>query len=266
MLLAGKVVVITGSAVGIGRGLAVACAEEGAKVALLDIDALENLETARQVRERGVEALPLDCDIADRAQVRAAFTRVIEQFGGVDVLFNNAAIYVDTSLTRGTYDGQCEGYARSVEICALGGYYCTRAAVPSMQARGGGNVINVITEHIKEGHLMVGAGASGYDAAKWVQWRQTESWAVELEPHGIRVNALGPGATDTPMLRAVSVPHAEKGMKPEDVALAALNIIRQGTDGPTGQSYIFGVSGDPREKGRAEAEAILERRSGDRIP
>jgi NAD(P)-dependent dehydrogenase (short-subunit alcohol dehydrogenase family) len=266
MLLSGKVAVITGSAVGIGRGLARAFAEQGGDVALLDIDAPANLETARQASAFGVRALPLDCDIADASQVRSAFARILEELGPVDVLVNNAAIYVDTSLTRGTFASQSEAYARSIAVCALGGYYCTLAAVPSMRENGGGSVINLITEHIKEGHMMAGLGASGYDAAKWVQWRQTESWAVELEPYQIRVNALGPGATDTPMLRAVSVPHAEKGMKPEDVAEAALNIIRQGADGPTGQTYIFGISGEPRETGRRQAEEILRRTSGDRIP
>lgn len=266
MLLSGKVVAITGSAVGIGRALAVACAAEGADVALLDIDAPANIETADAVRAAGSRALTLDCDIADAGQVRAAFARILEELGRVDVLFNNAAVYIDTSLTRGTFSSQSEGYARSIEICALGGYYCTLAAVPSMRANGGGNVINLITEHVKDGYKMAGLGSSGYDAAKWVQWRQTESWAVELEPYGIRVNALGPGATDTPMLRAVSVPHAENGMKPEDVALAALNVIRQGPKGPTGQTYIFGLSGQPREVGRREAEAILERKEGDHIP
>lgn len=266
MLLEGKVAVITGSAEGIGRGLAIGMAEEGADVALLDIDAANNAETARLVRAFGRKALSLDCDIADKRQVRRAMHDAVQAFGRIDVLVNNAAIYGDTRLTVGTFESQSALYERSLDVCALGGYYCTLAAVPAMRLAGGGNVINIITEHIKEGHMYTGAPATGYDSAKWVQWRQTESWAVELKPYGIRVNALCHGATDTPMLRAFARIDPEKVMLPEDVALAALNVIRQGPDGPTGQAFVFGYSGSGRAVGRAEAEAILQRTAGDRVP
>jgi NAD(P)-dependent dehydrogenase (short-subunit alcohol dehydrogenase family) len=82
----------------------------------------------------------------------------------------------------------------------------------------------------------------------------------------VRVNALCHGATDTPMLRTFARIDPEKVMLPEDVALAALNLIRQGPEGPTGQAFVFGYSGSGRATGRAEAEAILHRTVGDRIP
>ena len=103
---------------------------------------------------------------------------------------------------------------------------------------------------------MTGPGASGYDGAKWVMWRQTESWAVELKEHNIRVNALCMGATDTPMLRAVSVPHAEAGMKTSDIGQAVLNILAHGPQGPTGESHLFGTTGTPREQSLAEIAAL----------
>ena len=202
-MLEGKVAVVTGSAVGIGRGIAVGFAEQGADVACLDIDAVENAETVRQVRAAGRQGLAVDCDVADKAQVRRAMNSVIQRLGRIDVLVNNAAIWEDTSLTGGTYESQTNAYERSMDICAMGSYYCARAAVPAMRQAGGGEIINVITEHIKEGHLITGLGAgSGYDSAKWVQWRQTETWALELKDLGIRVNALCMGATDSPMFRA----------------------------------------------------------------
>jgi 3-oxoacyl-[acyl-carrier protein] reductase len=257
MLLGGKVVVVTGSAVGIGRGIALACAQEGAAIAALDIDVFQNAETARLVREAGRNALPIDCDVSDAVQVRRAFNLIHDQLGRVDVLVNNAAIYVDTSLTRGTYESQSREYVRSVATCAFGSYLCALAAVPSMRQNGGGHIINIITEHIKPGHMMTGLGATGYDSAKWVQWRQTESWAVELKPFGIRVNALCPGATDTPMLRAVSVEAAERGMRPEDLGQAVLNIIQQGSEGPVGQSWLIGPSRSPRQKGLDDIAALV---------
>lgn len=106
---------------------------------------------------------------------------------------------------------------------------------------------------------MTGPGATGYDGAKWVMWRQTESWAVELAEHNIRVNALCMGATDTPMLRAVSVPIAEAGMRPEDVGQAVLNVLAHGRRGPTGQSYVFGTTGTSREQSLGEIAALAPR-------
>jgi len=251
-----QVAVITGGAVGIGRGIALTLARAGANIATLDIDPVGNAETAHLVQETGRTAIAIDCDVSDRAQVRRAMSEVLHTLGRIDLLVNNAAIYIDTSLTTGTYDSQTKEYERSISICALGSYYCARAAVPAMQQVGGGNIINIITEHIKEGHLMTGPGASGYDGAKWVMWRQTESWAVELKEHNIRVNGLCMGATDTPMLRAVSVPIAEAAMKVEDVGQAVMNVLAHGADGPTGESYLFGTTGTSREQSLKEIAAL----------
>jgi NAD(P)-dependent dehydrogenase (short-subunit alcohol dehydrogenase family) len=178
VLLEGKVAVITGSAEGIGRGMAIGMAEEGADTVLLDIDAANNAETARRVTALGRRALSLDCDIADKQQVRRAMHDALLAFGRFDIVVNNAAVYGDTRLTTGTFESQAALYERCIDVCALGGYYVTLAAIPGLRAAGGGHVINIITEHIKEGHMYTGAPATGYDSAKWVQWRQTESWAV----------------------------------------------------------------------------------------
>ena len=256
MLLEGKVAVITGGAAGIGRGVAVALAENGADIASLDIDAANNAETAAQVRATGRQGIAIDCDVADKVQVRRAMNSALQRLGRIDILVNNAAIYADTTLTGGTYESQTLAYEDSMDICAMGSFYCARAAVPAMQAVGGGEIINVITEHIKEGHLMTGGAASGYDCAKWVQWRQVETWAMELGPHNIRVNGLCMGATDTPMLRAVSVAAAEGGMRSSDVGQAVINILSHGADGPTGETFVFGTSGTPREQSLKEIAAL----------
>ncbi len=254
MLLEGKIAVVTGSAVGIGRGIAIAFAEEGADVACIDIDSHNNAETVEKIEALGRKAISIDCDVSDKAQVRNAINETTSSFGRIDILVNNAAIYIDTSLTLGNYMGQAEAYERSITICALGSYYCALAATPAITKAGGGNIINIITEHIKPNHLMTGMGASGYDSAKWVQWRQTESWAVELKDSGIRVNALCPGATVSPMLEQHAAIVLDKAMQPADVALAAVNILRHGPDGPTGQSYLIGPSGS--QTGAADAAAL----------
>ena len=256
MLLEGKVAVVTGGAVGIGRGIAVALAEHGADVASLDIDAANNAGTAAQARAAGRQAIAVDCDVADKAQVRRAMNSVLQRLGRIDILVNNAAIYADTTLLGGSYESQTLAYERSMDICALGSYYCARAAAPAMAAAGGGEILNVITEHIKEGHLMTGGAASGYDCAKWVQWRQVETWAIELAERNIRVNGLCMGATDTPMLRAVSVAAAEAGMRPADVGQAVINILAHGSDGPSGETFVFGTSGTPRAQSLEEIAAL----------
>jgi NAD(P)-dependent dehydrogenase (short-subunit alcohol dehydrogenase family) len=259
VLLDGQVAVVTGGAEGIGRGFAVAFAEHGANVASLDIDSVSNAETVRQVEAAGRKGLAIDCDVADAAQVRRAMNDVIREFGRIDVLVNNAAVWVNTALTQGTYESQTRNFEDSIDICAMGSFYCAMAAVPAMRANGGGNILNVITEHVKEGHLITGlAPATGYDSAKWVQLRLTETWAVELQPHGIRVNALCMGATDSPMFRATHTMPA--AIMPADIAQAALNILAHGPGGPTGQSYLFAASGTSREQALAEIAALAPQR------
>ena len=255
MQLDGQVAVVTGGAEGIGRGIALAFAENGANVASFDIDAVNNAETIRQVRAAGREGLAVDCDLANKAQVRRAMNSVVQRLGRVDVLVNNAAIWVDTALTSGTYESQAKAFEDSMGSCALGTYYCALAAVPAMTAAGGGNILNVITEHVHEGHLITGlAQATGYDAAKFAQERLTVTWAVELKPHNIRVNALCMGATDSVMFRATHDAPAE--VMPADIAQAALNVLAHGADGPTGQSYLFAASGTSREQSLREIAAL----------
>ena len=255
-ILDGHVAVISGSATGIGRGLAVGFAAQGAHIVALDVDINGNAETAALVRAQGRECMDLHCDIGDADTVARSIDAAAARFGRIDILCNNAALWLDCALTTGTYASQTEAYARSMNVCALGSFHCARAVVPVMQRNGGGNILNLITEHIKEGHYITGMAATGYDCAKFSQWRLTESWAVELKPHGIRVNALCFGATDTPMLRAVSVPIAEAGMRTEDLAQAALNIIAHGSNGPTGQSYLFGTSGTARAESVKQIAAL----------
>jgi NAD(P)-dependent dehydrogenase (short-subunit alcohol dehydrogenase family) len=259
-----RVAIITGAATGIGRGIALALAADGVRIAAFDIDLLGNAATIAQLKREGGEGIAIDCDVTDKAQVRRAVGETVARFGRIDVLVNNAAVYLDTSLTRGTFESQTRAWDESLAVCAFGTYYCTRAAVPFLRESRDGNVVNVITEHVKEGHLMTGMPASGYDCAKWAQWRLTETWAVELGPLGIRVNALCMGATDTPMLRAVSVPIAEAGMKSEDVGQAVRNVLAHGPGGPTGQSYLFGATGTPRARSLEQIAALAP--AGARAP
>jgi NAD(P)-dependent dehydrogenase (short-subunit alcohol dehydrogenase family) len=254
-LMDGKAAVVTSSAVGIGRGISIALAEHGANVTCLDIDVVNNHQTAELVREAGAECLAIDCDVADKVQVRHAINEAVQTFGRIDVLINNAGVWEDSSLLTGTYESQTDAYDRAMGACAMGAYYCTRAAVPQMLEVGGGNVLNVITEHIKEGHYLSGP-ALGYDSAKFSMWRQVETWATELAEENIRVNGLCFGATDTPMLRGVAPEIADAAIKVEDLGQAVINVLAHGPRGPTGQTYLFETSGTLREESLAAIAAL----------
>jgi 3-oxoacyl-[acyl-carrier protein] reductase len=247
-MLTGKVAVVTGAAVGIGRGISIALARQGARVAGLDIDFHQNLETAALVRAAGGECLALDCDVGDRIDARRAMNRVMHEFGRIDVLVNNAAVFEDSCLLQGSYDSQTAAFAAAMNSCALGSFNCSSAVTPAMRAVGGGDIIKVITEHVKEGHYITGAKGWGYDCAKFAQWRLTAILAAGLKDLNIRVNGLCFGATDTPMLRGVAPQIADRAMKVEDLGQAVLNVLAHGPSGPTGETYLFGTSGTPREE------------------
>ena len=249
----GQVAVISGSAVGIGAGIALGLAARGVDIVGLDIDQEANKGTAEKVRKLGRKALALECDVGDPAQVKSAFDHTLKTFGRIDILVNNAALWLDCSLTSGSYESQTQAFARSMNSCALGSYHCARAAVPAMQKGGGGNIVNIITEHIKEGHLITGMPASGYDCAKWSQWRLTQTWAVELKKHKIRVNALCMGATDTPMLRGLwkgdpPADFARTWMRPEQIGQQLIDLLAEGPGGRTGENIGAWV-GEPVQLG-----------------
>ncbi len=250
--MSGQVGFVTGSAVGIGRALAINVAKDGGAVIALDVDDKENAETKRLVEAAGGTCHAIHCDVGDRLAVEAVFNSL--PYDHIDILINNSAVWNDTSLTAADPAAQTDAFETAMGACVMGAYYCTVAAVPLMSP--GSNIINILTDHVKEDFLITGAPATGYDAAKFGLLRLTESWAVELKDRGIRVNGLCFGATDTPMLRGVSVELAEKGMKPEDIALAVDNVVGQGPDGETGKSYLFGLTRQPREKSLEQIEGL----------
>ena len=248
----GNVVVVSGSAVGIGRALCVMFGDLGAHIVGLDIDAVANAETRAAVESAGSTMSAHTVDVGDAEGVQAA----VGGLARVDVVVNNAALWNDTTLTGGSYETQTKAFRRAMDACAFGTFHLTAACLPQLREAANANVINLITEHIRLHRLITGLPATGYDAAKFAQWRFTESWASELAPFGVRVNGLAFGATDTPMLRAVSARVAENGMHAEDMATAVLNIVDLGPSGPTGVTYDIGFSGTARNESLAQIAAI----------
>jgi NAD(P)-dependent dehydrogenase (short-subunit alcohol dehydrogenase family) len=251
-----KVVFITGSAVGIGRGVATSWAKESATIVALDIDAAENKVTHSQVEAAGGTCHSYTCDISDRDAVRAVFDDLNGKIDHIDLLVNNAAVYGDTKLTSADWDTQTRAFDTAMGSCANGAFYCTAAAVPLLEKSGTSNIINMLTDHVRPGFYLTGGPATGYDCAKFALWRLTESWAEELKEMGVRVNGLCFGATDTPMLREFAPQAVENGMKVEDLDLAIRHVINQGPDGDTGVSYDFGMGPTPRATSLEQIDAI----------
>ena len=245
-----KVVLITGSGEGIGRGVARVLAKQGMHVAGLDLDAEANSQTADQVQSLGGSFLALTCDVGDKHAVKRAVDAAVDRFGKIDILINNAGYWDNSSLIEGDYESQTAEFDRAMGASGLGSYYVTRACVDHMPS--GSNIIGMITDHIKPDFLITGSPAIGYDCAKFSMWRQTETWAMELKPRGIRVNGLCFGAVDTPMLRNVTMELQDTAMHPEDIGQAVLNILAHPIDGPTGQTWLVAKSREPREIGLRE--------------
>ncbi len=187
---AGKVALVTGGSKGIGRACAYAFAEEGANVAVTG-RTLDELEaTAAQVGEIGTEALVCQSDFTDREQVAGIVPSVLDKFGRIDILVNNAAI-IHPRIDLVDLDD--EVWHDVIEVNLNAAAMLTKAAIPSMIEQGGGTIINISSIGGRTG----GRGRSAYRVTKSALISLTQSLAAELHDHGINVNAICPGGTDT---------------------------------------------------------------------
>jgi NAD(P)-dependent dehydrogenase (short-subunit alcohol dehydrogenase family) len=190
MAAAARVALVTGGGRGIGAAVARALAGQGMKVFLVARSEPELAAAADGIRAAGGAAEFAALDVADGAAVEAAVKVCRSRLGPVDVLVNAAGIYGPIGLT---WEVEVGAWARAVEVNLLGTLHACRAVIPGMIGRGGGRIIN-----------FSGGGAtaplprfSAYAATKAAVVRLTETLAEELRPHGVRVNAIAPGAVDT---------------------------------------------------------------------
>jgi len=192
MRLHDKSALITGAGRGIGRAVAERFAREGARVALIARTAAEIEETAAAIAAAGGLALPVRADISQPSEVRAFVARVAAEFGGIDVLVNNAGIYEPTTFVETSF----ETWNRVMRVNLYGAIHCSREIGRLMVHQGrGGAIVNVSSIH---GHRAE-PGASSYDVAKGGLDQLTRALAVELAPHAIRVNGVAPGFIETAM-------------------------------------------------------------------
>ena len=191
-----QVVVITGSATGIGAATARRFAAEGARVACLDINEADNDATAAAARSEGVEAMALTCDVRSHRDQQVAFDRVMEAWGRIDVLVACAGIYVGGPLA----DIPLDRWEDIVAVNLTGVLISNSLAAPVMTAQGRGSIINIASMAAKTSWPF----SAEYSGTKSGVVGITRSAAMELGPHGITVNAVCAGNTLTDMVRKVA--------------------------------------------------------------
>lgn len=220
--LSGQVVLITGASRGIGRAMTEVFGQAGAKVALLARSTGQLEEVAARVRAF-TETLVLPADVADESQVNGAVRQLIEQWGRVDVLINNAGL-----ITLGPVTGvEPADWARVLGANLTGPYLLSRAVAPTMMQQKYGRIINIASITAQTGGVSAGVD---YSASKGGLLALTKTLARDLAPHGITVNAIAPGQIDadphllTPEARERIIGMVPLGRlgQPEEIAYAAL--------------------------------------------
>ena len=198
MRLAGKVAIVTGTSPNIGGGIAQGLADEGARVACVDVVADNARQCAAWITQRGGDALGLPCDVTDEAEVQAMVRQVGETWGTVDVLVNNAGILGGLSVL----EMPLERWNRQLAVNLTGTFLCTKHVARLMVERGTrGSIVVIVSTAGHQGQ----AGNIGYCTSKSGLLNFTRAAAMDLARHGIRVNSLTPTATDVEegMTRAV---------------------------------------------------------------
>jgi len=243
--LKNKVAIITGARRGMGRAHALALAKAGAKVVVADISIEDCAKVVEEIKNQGGEATAVKCDVTQKREIEEMVQLAVKKYGGLDILVNNAGIvefkpFLD--LTESDWD-------RTININLKGYFLCSQTAAKVMAEQKSGVIVNIAS---------VGMGQVGkgfpyivhYCASKGGIVAMTEALAVELAPYNIRVNAVAPGAIDTPMAESTKtdpkvlegtlsqIPMHRMG-KPEEVANLVLFLASDESSYMTGSTVVI---------------------------
>lgn len=242
--LKGKVAIITGARRGMGRADALLLAKEGAKVAISDISLDECEKVVSEIKKEGGEAMAVECDVSQKADVEEMIAEIMKKWGKIDILVNNAGIcefkpFLD--LAEADWD-------KTLDTNLKGYFLCAQAAAKEMQKQKSGTIVNIAS--VAMGQQGVGfPGIAHYCASKGGIVALTEAMALELAPLGIRVNVISPGAIDTPMASSVKddpqvlagtlakIPLKRIG-KPEEIANAVKFLVSDESSYITGATLV----------------------------
>jgi 3-oxoacyl-[acyl-carrier protein] reductase len=191
--LQGKTAIITGAGSGMGRATALLFAREGARVLVADINEAAAGETVAAIAEAGGEAVAFRADVTRAAEIQAMIEEAVRRWGKLDILMNNAGIPMSFTPVEEVTEAQ---FDRLMNINVKGVFLGVKYGAPVMKAQGGGVIINTAST----AGIRPRPGLTPYNASKGAVITMTKSLALELAPAGIRVNAICPVATDTPML------------------------------------------------------------------
>ncbi len=233
-----KVVVVTGAARGIGKAIATAFADRGARIALLDLVPADLEATRAEFAGRGIEVRAYAANVAREAEVIAALDKVVEDFGRLDVMVNNAGIIKDSLLVKAKNGAVAskmtlEQWQAVIDVNLTGVFLCGREAAERMINLGNGGLIINISSISKIGN----AGQSNYSAAKAGVTAMAAVWARELARYGIRAASIAPGFTRTDLLA---------GMPPEmlEKVTAPIPLKRLGMPEEVANSAVFVAEND----------------------
>lgn len=191
MKLEGKIAIVTGAAQGIGKGICIRLAEEGATIVAVDLDIELTKSTEEAVTELGRECLPLKADVRDRKEVAAVVERAVGRFGRIDILVNNAG----AAKFQPLMDISDDDWDLILDTNAKGVFICTQEVAKQMIKQKSGKIINASSIAGKKGVAM----QAHYCSSKFAVVALTQVAAIELAEYGITVNAFCPGVVDTPL-------------------------------------------------------------------
>lgn len=187
--LQGKVVLVTGAGSGLGEATAQAFAEAGCKVACVDLNGANADRVSQKLADNGGESIAFTCDVSNAEQVQQAVQKTVEQFGGLDIVVNNAAIDHTVSVEEMTIDE----WDQVIGVNLRGPFLTAKAALPHMKERGSGHIVNVASTAA----LRAWANASAYHASKMGIVGFGRGLGVEGRPHNIKVTTVFPGGMKT---------------------------------------------------------------------